>query len=253
MNALDATIMVDASTKEFNGNLNGDVAGNVSGVVVGSAGSSIEGDVTGSVFSTGGLTLVNGTTGTLNGAYITDIDTPRIVINRDNDTGISILMSSLTSAGDTASGIEFSVSRGTLETPTAPSAGDPVFLLTGKAYKADITDYALSSAIVAAVGSEPLVGMSNYVSGELQFYATNGTRDLFDTPFAMTFNGAGKLSAPTVEARTAFQLPVYADDAARSSAISTPAKGMMVFMTSGTTPAVTNAAVIYNGSAWAAL
>jgi hypothetical protein len=69
----------------------------------------------------------------------------------------------------------------------------------------------------------------------------------------MTFNGAGKLSAPTVEARTAFQLPVYADDAARSSAISTPAKGMMVFMTSGTTPAVTNAAVIYNGSAWAAL
>lgn len=178
---------------------------------------------------------------------------PRVVINRDDDTGIAILMSSLTSAGDTASGAEFRVSRGSLATPTNSSAGDPVFLLTGKVYKQDIADYALSSAMVAAVGSDPLVGMSNYVSGELQFYATDGTRDLFDTAFAMTFNGAGKLSAPTVEARTAFQLPVYADDTARSTAIPTPAKGMIVFMTSGTTPVATNNAVIYNGSAWQTL
>jgi hypothetical protein len=48
------------------------------------------------------------------------------------------------------------------------------------------------------------------------------------------------------------QLPVYADDAARSTAIPTPAKGMMVFMTSGTAPTVSNKPVIYNGSAWEA-
>lgn len=49
------------------------------------------------------------------------------------------------------------------------------------------------------------------------------------------------------------QLPVYADDAARSAAIPTPATGMMVFMSSGTAPAVTNKAVIYDSTAWVAL
>ncbi len=176
--------------------------------------------------------------------------TPRVVINRDDDTGIAILMSSLTSAGDTASGAEFRVSRGTLASPTDPSAGDPVFLLTGKAYKADITDYALSSAIIGIVGSDPLVPAANYVSGQLEFYVTDGTRDLFDSAFVMSYDGAGVLSVPTVEARTAFQLPVYADDAARLAAIPSPAQGMMIFMVSGTAPAATNNTQVFDGSNW---
>jgi hypothetical protein len=69
----------------------------------------------------------------------------------------------------------------------------------------------------------------------------------------MTYDGEGILSAPTVEARTAYQLPLSDDDAARSASIPVPLPGMIVFMTSGTTPAVTNAAVIYNGATWAAL
>jgi hypothetical protein len=48
------------------------------------------------------------------------------------------------------------------------------------------------------------------------------------------------------------QLPVYANDAARSSAITSPSAGMVVFMTSGTTPTVSNKPVIYNGTAWEA-
>jgi len=48
------------------------------------------------------------------------------------------------------------------------------------------------------------------------------------------------------------QLPVYADDAARSAAIPTPSAGMMVYMTSGTAPTVSNKPVFFNGSTWEA-
>ena len=246
---VDLSYRTDTNTltsPNFAGNLVGNVTGNVTGNTTGYH----TGDVKGSIFADDSTVLVNSVAGLLNGSAISDITTPRVTINRNSDTGIAILMSSLTSAGDTASGAEFRVSRGSLASPTNSSAGDPVYLLTGKVYKQDIADYALSSAMVAAVGSDPLVGMSNYVSGELQFYATNGTRDLFDTAFSMTFNGAGKLSAPTVEARTAFQLPVYANDAARGTAIPTPAAGMMIFMQAGTTPAATNATQVYSGTAW---
>jgi hypothetical protein len=63
----------------------------------------------------------------------------------------------------------------------------------------------------------------------------------------MTFDSKGVLAAPV------FKLTSYADDTARSAAIATPAAGMMVFMASGTSPSVTNKAVIYDGTAWVAL
>jgi len=212
--------------------------------------SSLEGDLVGSVFADNSTLLVDGVSGLLNGLAITEIDTPRITINRDDDTGLAIIMNSLTSAVDSASGAEFRVSRGSLASPTNSSAGDPVFLLTGKVWKADVSSYSLSSAILSIVGSEPLVPLANYVSGELQFYATDGTRDVFDSNFVMSYNGSGELSAPFVESRTAFQLPIYADDTARSTAIPSPATGMMIFMQSGTTPVATNNVQVYTGAAW---
>jgi len=246
---VDLSYRTDTNTltsPNFAGNLVGNVTGNVTGNTTGYH----TGDVKGSIFADDSTVLVNSVAGLLNGSAISDITTPRVTINRNSDTGVSILMNALTSAGDTASGAEFRVSRGTLASPTAPSAGDPVFLLTGKAYKADITDYALSSAIIGIVGSDPLVPAVNYVSGQLEFYVTDGTRDLFDSAFVMSYDGAGVLSVPTVEARTAFQLPVYADDAARLAAIPSPAQGMMIFMVSGTAPAATNNTQVFNGSNW---
>jgi hypothetical protein len=59
------------------------------------------------------------------------------------------------------------------------------------------------------------------------------------------FKGDGTLVLPG-----AVQLAVYADDAARSTAIPTPVQGMMVFMQSGTVPTVTNKTVVYDGTAW---
>jgi hypothetical protein len=47
-----------------------------------------------------------------------------------------------------------------------------------------------------------------------------------------------------------FQLPVFIDDSARLTAIPTPAAGMIIFMTSGTTPAATNKMQLFDGSNW---
>ena len=46
------------------------------------------------------------------------------------------------------------------------------------------------------------------------------------------------------------QMPVYANDAARSAAIPTPATGMMIFVQNGTSPLAVDALQVYNGTAW---
>jgi hypothetical protein len=70
-------------------------------------------------------------------------------------------------------------------------------------------------------------------------------------------NTATPTSTLTVDGDASFtgpvKLAVYADDAARTAAVPSPQKGMVVFMTSGTVPTVTNKTVVYDGSAWVAL
>jgi hypothetical protein len=46
------------------------------------------------------------------------------------------------------------------------------------------------------------------------------------------------------------KLPVIANDTARSSTITAPARGMLIFMTSGTSPVAANKVQVYDGSAW---
>ena len=77
--------------------------------------------------------------------------------------------------------------------------------------------------------------------------------DASASPRYSLFEPGGKVTTSSVTARDYFQLPVYANDAARTSAIPTPAAGMMVFMTAGTSPSVTNKAVVYDSTAWVAL
>ena len=66
-------------------------------------------------------------------------------------------------------------------------------------------------------------------------------------------DSAGVVTSNAFSATKYFKLPVYADDTARLAAIPTPAAGMMVFMSTGTSPAVTNKVVVYDSTAWVAL
>lgn len=74
--------------------------------------------------------------------------------------------------------------------------------------------------------------------------------ELFATSDAGTQVTAVKIKPTVIEATVPFQLPVYADDTARLAAIPTPAKGMMIFITSGTTPAATNQMQVFDGTNW---
>ena len=59
-------------------------------------------------------------------------------------------------------------------------------------------------------------------------------------------DGSGQLSYSNIEsvAATHLQLPAYANTTARDSALSSPAAGMMIYLTA------TNKAQVYNGTAW---
>ena len=180
------------------------------------------------------------------------MSTPKVEVIRNSSTSFGFSLTGLVSPSDSAVGLEFQSSRGSISSPTDHSLADPLFIIAGKPWKTDQSNYVLSTISLGEVDGAYGSG-DPYVPSKLVFGVSNGTRIADDAAFVMTYNGDGKLSAPTVEARTAFQLPVYANDTARTTAIPTPAKGMMVLMTSGTSPAVTNKVVAYDGSSWVAL
>ena len=99
------------------------------------------------------------------------------------------------------------------------------------------------SAITAASGTLTVAGN---VTGDLQgsVFADNSTRIIDGTD--------GTITATSVAiSNTGYlQMPVYANDAARSAAIPTPATGMMIFVQTGTSPLAVDALQVYNGSAW---
>jgi hypothetical protein len=184
-----------------------------------------------------------------------------------------------------ANSLAFIRARGTTTTPTGVVNGDKLMALTALGH--DGGNYRSAAAIEASV--EGVVSASN-VSTKLVFKTRNGSSfgtraeisstGIFKVNSIQAFTGTltvtgnldgdvtgsvfadnstrvidgtdGRITATSVTiSNTGYlQLPVYADDAARLAAIPTPAKGMMVFMTTGTVPTATNNSVIYNGSAW---
>ena len=222
------------------GNITGDVIGNVTGNVLGN----LTGDVVGSVFSDDSVIIIDGVTGTVNGSLLTAVTTPRVTIERDTITGFSLVIKSITSDEETSSGIQFQSSRGSIASPEDTGLNDRIFAMIGTVWKEDIEDYVLASAITSSIIG-PYVPDSESAPSQINFFTSDGVRELFDPEFEMRFESSGVLSAPTVEARVALQLPVYADDTARDLAIPTPAAGMMIL--NGT------AFQGFNGSAWVSL
>jgi trimeric autotransporter adhesin len=59
-----------------------------------------------------------------------------------------------------------------------------------------------------------------------------------------------EISPSAVASTLPIQFPVVADDTARGTLVPTPAAGMMLFMTAGTSPSATTQLQVYNGTAW---
>lgn len=146
--------------------------------------------------------------------------------------------------------ITTTLQRGTLVAPAAVHAGDELGGILMRAYTSNSVS-AISGIISFIVDPTAVVAGGTYVKSLIAISAATDTNQ--DSSNAVLIDSNGLVTSNAFVASKYFQLPVYANDAARTSAISAPTAGTMVFMTSGTSPAVTNKAVIYNGTAWALL
>jgi hypothetical protein len=221
------------------------------------------------VATNGNITVTNGNiTATAGGVYTNNIFavSPATQINMgSNTTTANVQVVSDTSVSSTAgftvkgltsgssgigqfvSGIRLKGQKGTLASPAVLSAADGIGQVTFNGYVNGAGLGAIQADLVVIKATMATTGdlVSNFAIASLQFIIANGTNPA--NAVTASFNANGAFTAPVL------QLASYANDAARTTAIPTPVAGMMVFMASGTSPSVTNKAVIYNGAAWALL
>jgi hypothetical protein len=247
------------------GDVTGDVTGNINGIVTGTFGSSINGTLKGTVYAFDDATLVDSTTKIFYGT----VDTGGAVLTAttltaspafDIGTASSILQLTLNLDGNlkinqtispSGSGyITTTQSRGTQATPAAVQAGDELGGLLFRAYT-DSSTTGIAGIIGVGVDPTAVIAGGDFIKSQIVISASSDTNN--DPADALIINSAGVSTSNAFSASKYFQLPTYANDAARSSAIPVPAQGMMVFMQSGTSPSVTNKTVVYDGSAWVAL
>ena len=123
--------------------------------------------------------------------------------------------------------------------PVVNMAGTP---LTEKANVQNLGNYILSQAGGANLVAAGVSNISYTVANAAQPNITSvGTL----TSLVVSGNtSTNKITANNVTGNIVFQLPVYANDAARDTAISSPQKGMMVFNENG------NAFQGFDGTIW---
>ena len=269
----DSTLLVDAGsgrivgpvfanvTGNVTGNLSGNVTGNVTGNLTGNTTGYHTGDVKGSVFADNSGILVDA----VDSIFYGTVDTGDIRIDIDSITSNNLSIGTTTTPlnslqfhsdfftyrtiADGLNGKFFTMtqSRGTLTSPAAIQAGDELGGVLIRAYTSSSVS-AVAGAFGFSIDPTAVISGGGFVKSKAVIAASSDTSQ--DLVNALIIDSSGIASSNAFVASKYFQLPVYADDAARSTAIPTPAKGMMVFMTTGTSPVATNNAVIYNGSAW---
>lgn len=224
----DSTIIVNTSTNTLSGTFIGDLKGSVFG-----DDSTIIVDAVNNIIR---VAEILGDSGSL--VVGAAIDPTSLTVIADQD--IMCILRGITD-GVTAPTLVLESSRGTPQFPSSLLADDEIALISVKSYDGSLY--------------KPTLGIANKLTAAADMADANPESELLlgvsagASNFSIfTFLGNGTFVAPG-----AVQLAVFADDTARSSAISTPVVGMMVFMTSGTAPTVTNKTVVYDGNAWVAL
>lgn len=245
------------------GNVTGNVLGDLTGNVTGNVNGNVVGDVRGSLFADNSSILVDGTAGIFYGI----IDTGNTTLVSDSlvSTGLfslgtvtelldlrlnlsnNLQLHQVINPSDPKGYITSTLGRGTVASPAAAQAGDELGGLLIRAYT-DASTTGIAGIIGVLVDPTATIAGGNFIKSQIIISAATDTSQNESDAFVL--DSAGVATSNAFVANTYMQLPVYADDAARSAAIPTPAAGMMVFMTSGTAPAVTNKTVVYDGSAW---
>jgi len=248
--------MVNAIDKSFVGRFTGDITGSVfsdsSTLLVdgvdGRIVAPVFANVTGNVLATDTSTIINNTAKT---AALTGIALSGASVITGNplfisDSGVNVVSSHDGSVPNTPTlnvaafissatfgpSILIQKSRGSIVSQTIVQNGDFVGGITFSAY--DGTQFQPSSILSVVVDGVVTPGSNPPARMDLTVNATNTIR----------------FKPTSTEFQLPPKLPVVADDTARTALVPTPTAGMMIFMTSGTTPAATNKVQVYDSSAW---
>jgi len=269
----DSTILVDGTNGVLRGtlvgNVTGNVTGNLSGTVtgnlIGNVSGNVSGDLKGSVFAEDSSVMVDAT----QGRFFGSIDLGDTLLSSNSLTGTSFNIGTTSDPLDqvtftltnnlqiryvvdpvNGNFITTTLSRGTFGSPTAVQAGDELGGVLIRAHTSNSTT-GIAGTFGFIVDPTAVISGGSFVKSKAVISAsTDSSANLND---AVVIDSAGIVTSNAFVSSKYMQLAVYADDSARSAAIPTPAKGMMVFMTSGASPTVTNKTVVYDGSAWVAL
>lgn len=229
----------------FFGNVNGDTTGYHIGDVFGS--------IKGSVFGGDSSVIIDDTTSTvlgdvnnstttskqINSATINlsgrdDLNQPAGVLINTTDTYSVGPQFSATGHADGSDGLalQFAKFRGTVAAPAALQPGDEIATLLFIGGDANGTATP-AAAMRTVVEGTPVAG--NVKAG--LFLATQNSSGTLVPSFSLDGNQGANFYGPA-------KLVSFADTTARDTAISSPAAGMMIYLTA------TNKAQVYNGSAW---
>ena len=220
----DGTILVDAGTNVFDGRLVGNATG----------------DLRGSVFGDDSTVLVDG----INSKIVGDINnalvlTEQVTVNSSSASG-TVISSNAVTAGGNGPNLDFFGSRVSLDSPIVLEPGDSVIDIAVNGWDGA----AQTTAAVIKMGPDKYTGSiaSGVMPGRMVFltYNESGATGIDN---AMVFNRFGNLGIGTdapaekldvqgnIVASGTIQPGVYADAAARDTALTAPTAGQMVYIT----------------------
>ena len=151
------------------------------------------------------------------------------------DTPVFKFQNNNTSGAHTAS-VGLLRGRGTVFAPASVISGDEIGDILSCGF--DGVQYLPATSISTIVDGPVSPGV---VTSRIEIYTTNvsGVAGLKLT-----------VGSTAVQFTVPPNLPVVANDTARTALVPTPAAGMMIFMTAGSSPAATNKVQVYDSTAW---
>ena len=220
----------------ISGIITGNVIGNIQGNVLDSTGSAVI-DSANSTFNGSGINF-NTTNATITspGAVFTDM--PFLIFTSVEPTGnlAPVSMFVQNNAGTNTAPFGLTRVRGSILTPTSVVNGDDLGQIANIGF--DGTSFISSATITAVVDNVVSTGV---IPSKLEF-KTSSALGVLATK--------ATIKSTVVEFDVPPRLPVVANDTARTALVPTPTTGMMIFMSSGTTPAATNKVQVYDSTAW---
>lgn len=178
-------------------------------------------------------------------------------ITRTGQTSFLASLQSIHDSNTTTGSLGFARSRGTTASPTAITENDAIIDIAFSGRSGPPPSFPTTLAFIRAAADGPV--STNVVPGRIELHTANLSGTLNRS---MVLNNAGTLQVNKIEGLTTdltitsasitdfLKLPIYADDTARSTAITTPAQGMVIFMQSGSAPAATNQPQYFDGTNW---